>query len=340
MKRRVLLVRHGHPEIPLGERWCLGLTDLPLGTVGRMQAALLPFDPALRDKPVFCSYLKRAVETAQPHCPKPAIREGLQEQNLGEWDGLPFSEIMVRWPELYEAREKNPDIWPDSAEPTEAVRARMVPAVLGCLKESEGDIVIVSHKSAIACLTGERPKLLHCSVSTLEWDGKTLTPAEVGRLPHPTLTEEVCLALLNAAQTPEQVIAHCRAVTKSVMELSLQAQRAGYSLNREVLFAAAMLHDVARTEPDHASLGAAWVRTLGYPEVAKLIAQHHDFDGEDIDEAAMLFLADKTVQGDRAVSIEERFAASKARCTSEEALQAHARRYETAKRIENLLNRS
>ncbi len=55
--QKVYLIRHAMPDIPLGERWCLGHTDIPLGTVGRMQAALLPYVPELCGKPVFCSYL-------------------------------------------------------------------------------------------------------------------------------------------------------------------------------------------------------------------------------------------------------------------------------------------
>ena len=63
--RTLYLIRHGHPDIPLGERWCLGRTDLPLAPVGRMQAALLPFAPELRElQAVFCSPLVRAKETA------------------------------------------------------------------------------------------------------------------------------------------------------------------------------------------------------------------------------------------------------------------------------------
>lgn len=375
-KRIVYLVRHGHPAVPLGERWCLGHTDLPLAPVGRMQAALLPFLPELCLKPVFSSYLTRAVETARPLCPEPMIREGLEEQNLGEWDGLPFSEIMIRWPALYEAREQNPDVWPESAETTEAVRERMRAAVLGCLKEAEDsgagtEIVVVSHKSAIASLTGQRKKLNHCSVSVLEWDGETLRPAEVGRVPHPELTEEVCLALLKAAGTPEHVVTHCRAVTKKAMELldRLEAERSAEvcpptarkpaRLNRSLLFAAAMLHDIARTEPDHAAVGAAWVKTLGYPDVAEVIAQHHDFDDASLcesaeeaaaehrrqadaglSEAALLYLADKYVQGEREVTLDERFEASRKKCATEEALRAHDRRYRTARRLETLLNRS
>ena len=93
--RSVYLVRHALPNIPIGARWCVGHTDLPLGTVGRMQAALLPFVPVLRDKPVFCSYLSRALDTARPLCAEPMIREGLEEQDMGVWDGLSFDEIMV-----------------------------------------------------------------------------------------------------------------------------------------------------------------------------------------------------------------------------------------------------
>ena len=338
--RHVYLIRHGHPDIPLGERWCLGHTDLPLAAIGRMQAALLPYEPLLMGKPVFSSYLSRAVETACPLCPSPRIMAGLEEQNLGEWDGLPFTEIMVRWPELYAAREKNPDIWPESAETTESVRQRMYDAVMRCLKESDGDIVIVSHKSAIASLTGQRQKLLHCTISTMLWDGKNLTADEVGRVAHPSLNEEICLSLLAAAKTPEQVVSHCRAVADKAVQLDDKAKEKGIRVNRSLLFSSALLHDIARTEPDHAQLGAAWMRTLGYPDVAEILAQHHDYEGSGLDEAALLYLADKQISGTHEVTLEERFSQSAERCKTEEALAAHAKRLKAAMRIEENLNRS
>ena len=335
MMRRVYLIRHAMPDIPLGERWCVGHTDLPLGTVGHMQASLLPFVPELRNKPVFCSYLRRAVETARPLCPDPMIRDGLEEQDMGEWDGLSFQEIQVQFPELYAAREKNPDLWPDNAESMDSVRARMLRSVQRCLEETEGDIVIVSHKSAIASLSGQRPRLLYTSVSTLNWDGAQLHVADVGMNPRPELTEEICLAVLHAAGTPEPVIAHSKAVAEEAIRLS-----AGFPLDRPLLFSAALLHDIARTEPDHAALGAAWIRALGYPEAADVIAQHHDCDGASPDEAAVLFLADKYTQGTRRVTLEARFAESEKKCGTEEARRAHARRFETARAIEKQLNRS
>ena len=337
--RYVYLIRHAMPDIPLGERWCVGRTDLPLGTVGRMQAALLPYVPELCGKPVFCSHLSRAVDTARPLCPDPMIREGLEEQDMGVWDGLSFTEIQSLYPELYAAREHNPSLWPESAEDMESVGKRMHAAVQRCLEESEGDIVIVSHKSAIDSITGSRPKLLHTSVSLLAWDGKALKPLEIGRVPHPELTEEVCMAVLSAAHTPEHVVAHCRAVAEKAICLASQTPPTCLPMDEELLFAAAMLHDIARSEPKHAETGAAWIRALGYPEVADVIALHHDWEGGALNEAAVLFLADKYIQGERHVTLEERFSASAAKCETQEAREAHSRRYQTALNLEKQLVR-
>ena len=337
--RYLYLIRHAMPDIPLGERWCLGRTDLPLGTVGRMQASLLPFVPELRDKPVFSSYLSRAVDTARPLCPDPMIREGLEEQDMGVWDGLSFTEIRSLYPELYAAREHNPYLWPEGSESMESVGTRMRAALLRCLEETDGDIVAVSHKSAIDSITGSRPKLLHTSVSLVVWDGRDLKPLEIGRVPHPALTDEVCTAVLNAAGTPENVVSHCRAVAAEALRLADRLPADQPPADRELLFAAAMLHDIARGEPNHAETGAARIRALGYPEVADVIAQHHDCESEALDEAALLYLADKHILGVRRVTLEERFAASAARCDTGEARTAHDRRRQKALEIEKQISR-
>ena len=65
--KRIYLIRHGHPDFPLGAHVCLGRTDLPLGPLGRMQACLLgeAFGPqSLED--VFSSPLRRCRDTAAP----------------------------------------------------------------------------------------------------------------------------------------------------------------------------------------------------------------------------------------------------------------------------------
>ena len=52
-----------------------------------------------------------------------------------------------------------------------------------------------------------------------------------------------------------------------------------------------------------------------------------------IDEAAVVYLADKLVQGDRTVTLKERFTASGEKCKTPEARVAHERRFRTARAL-------
>ena len=336
--RTVYLIRHAMPDIPFGERWCVGgNTDLPLNRLGRMQAALLPTLPALQKlDAVFCSPLTRARETALPLCPEPRVMPGLEEQVMGVWDGLPFREIRARFPELYEAREHDPSLIPDGAESLDAVRARMQAALRRCLSESRGDIAVVSHRTALASLIGRRELLLHASVSILQLDGAEGTVEAYGLRPHPLLTPALADTLLRAAEPGEQIEAHCRAVADEALRI---AAALPLPLDEELLTCAALLHDVARGEADHAGLGAAWLRELGYEDAARLVGQHHDLQSDSLDEAAVLFIADKLIQGDRRVPLAQRFAESEKKCSTAEARAAHAARLAQALRIHEEINR-
>ena len=339
--RKIYLIRHAMPDIPLGERWCIGgQTDIPLGKLGHLQAALLPFVPELRGtEKVFCSTLIRARETALPLCPEPIAIPGLEEQRMGAWDGLPFTEIMRRFPELYAAREADSTLLPDGAEADEAVRLRMYAALLQCLQQSAGDIAVVSHKSAIASITGQRAKLGYTSVSVLEAEGDALTVQEAGKLCKPYMDDSVCLALLKAAGADAELIAHCKAAAALADELCSALAEKGITLDAALVHRAALLHDLARTEKDHAALAAVWLRELGYPEVAEIVRQHHDPDSTAINEAAVVYIADKAVRGSRRVPVAERFERSLAKCRTPEALAAHERRRKTAETIQNEINR-
>lgn len=339
--RKVYLIRHAMPDIPIGERWCIGgLTDIPLGKLGRLQAALLPFVPELRDvSRVFCSTLIRARETALPLCPEPITVEGLEEQRMGAWDGLPFPEIMRRFPELYAAREKDPALLPEGAENDAQMRQRMQAALLNCLRQSTGDIAVVSHKSAIASLTGQRKRIGYTTVSVLEYDGNALTVKETGKICKPKMNEEVCLALLRAAGADTELIAHCEAVAALADELCAALSEKGRPLDADRIHRAALLHDLARTEKNHAALGTVWLRELGYPEIAEIVRQHHDPDTMELNEAAVVYIADKALQGRERVPIAERFDRSLSKCKTPEALAAHERRRQTAETIQNEINR-
>ena len=344
--RRVFLIRHGHPAFPLGAHVCLGRTDTPLGPLGRMQSIVLA--EALRGealRAVFSSPLTRCRETAAPLGLEPVLAEELAEQDMGPWDGLDFTEIRARWPELYARRSGEPLLVPPGAETLEEVQRRAVPALERCLAQSSGDIAVTAHASVIQALLAHvesvqlaesrplRPPYTGCAV--LGWDGafRQLVPAFVPRVPlTPTLAEK----LLHAAAPGERVEAHCRAVAAEALRIARAMPR---ELDMELLCSAALLHDIARGEKEHPALGAAWLRELGYGEAAALVEQHHDLESVKPDEAALLFLADKLVREDRRVGLEARFAASEKRCTTPEARAAYERRLAAALAVREEINR-
>ena len=98
--KKVYLIRHALPDFPGGKRMCIGMTDIPLGEQGFSQSAKM----AARLPPVtavFSSPLSRAVQTAQAIGMPITILGGLREMYAGEWDGLTFDEIRLKYPDLY-----------------------------------------------------------------------------------------------------------------------------------------------------------------------------------------------------------------------------------------------
>ena len=112
-------------------------------------------------------------------------------------------------------------------------------------------------------------------------------------------------------------------------------------LDPALVYAAGMLHDVAKGAADHAAEGAEWLTMLGHETVAKVVADHMDLPEErlaDMNESLIVYLADKMAAGDRLVSVEERFAPKRARYAGNpEALAGVERRYEKAKRAEAMV---
>ena len=342
--RRVYLLRHGHPDFPLGAHVCLGRTDTPLGPLGRMQACLLGAELGKLGLTVFASPLTRCRETAAPLGGTAQLVPALAEQDMGPWDGLDFDSIRQGWPELYAQRAKEPLLVPPGAEPLASVQARVMPALEECLRQSGGDLAVVVHASVIQAilasvqsvpLEDSRPlRPPYGSYAVLRHDGAWQVERSAV-LPSPALTPELARSLLSAAAPGEKVEAHCRAVAVEALRI---ADALPVELDRALLESAALLHDVARGEKDHARLGAAWLRELGYPEAAALVELHHDLQSMEPDEAAVLFLADKCVREDRRIPLEARFAESSKRCTTPEAVKAHARRREAAIRLRDQVN--
>lgn len=342
--RRIYLIRHAHPDFPLGAHMCLGRTDTPLGPLGRMQAVLLGEELRNKGLSVYASPLLRCRETAAPLGGEAVLVPALAEQDMGPWDGLRFDEIRSRWPELYARRGGEPLLVPPGAETLAEVRLRVLPALRGCLDRGDGDLAVVSHASVIQTILAEvrgiplsdsRPlRIPYAAYAVLCGDDDLRMESEASS-PRPPLTPGLAEKLLSAAAPGERVEAHCRAVAAEARRI---ARALPVGPEEELLVSAALLHDVARAEKDHARVGAAWLRELGYGKAAAIAEQHHDLSDEAVGEAAILYLADKCVLEDRRVTLAERFAVSEARCSSPEAKPAHAARRETAFRLRDKIN--
>lgn len=347
--RKIYLVRHGQPHFPNGEGYCLGSADFPLSTLGRLQACQMGHALGGENLSVFTSPLKRAYDTAGFLSPSPTVIADLQEMHAGDWDGLSFREIREKWPELFEARAENTDLPIPGSEDWEKGQARFIKAVDEALSQSEGDIAIVAHTTVILSfichIMGSseykafRYRQAYGGYYLVTLDDDGFHCDFPWQRPVPELEDELCEKLLDAAMLPEHIKAHCRAVAEKAMELCSQLEKAGLELKRESIYHAALLHDIARLEDEHPKTGAKWLGELGYKEIADIIRQHHDPDHDEINEASVLYIADKLVQETRPVTLKERFEKSLEKCRTPEAIEANLRRAKQAERIAEKINR-
>lgn len=118
-----------------------------------------------------------------------------------------------------------------------------------------------------------------------------------------------CSAIIKYYKMPEHIIKHCDEVAKVSLEV-YNIVKENCKLNKDALFAAARLHDIARKEKNHASVGAKIMSEIGYEYIGDIISTHMDIvvnEATDISENEILYLADKLVKEDKVCSLDERF---------------------------------
>lgn len=202
MTIRLHLVRHGRVDFasqdfrttPRGPQW-----DPPLGEVGREQARLLAARLATMPSPLglYVSPYRRCRETVRPYEERTVrtaeIVEDLREVFIGEWEGVPFEDLIDGQEEFVRQRfhEQLPVFaFAPGAESGDELRARVVPAVeeiirrasegaAGAASDEDGHVVVVAHGGVVnAYLThilGMRQDMLllpdNASINTVDVDG-------------------------------------------------------------------------------------------------------------------------------------------------------------------------
>jgi molybdenum cofactor cytidylyltransferase len=152
-------------------------------------------------------------------------------------------------------------------------------------------------------------------------------------------TNEECRNLMSdVLAVPAAVRAHCQAVAAVAVKIAEALVKTGISLNVDLVRAAALVHDIAREQPNHAEAGARLLQELDYARMAAIVRVHMDVEaGPDQvpDEGWIVFLADKLVVGDRLVTLKERFERKTAKYgTNAEALAAIEKRWRAAEAIQ------
>lgn len=109
----ILLARHGETDWNIAKR-VQGTTDIPLNANGKRQAELL-YENLIKEKiilgKIYSSYQKRALSTAgivgsKYHVPVKIV-QGLEEMNLGLFEGHTWEEIQKIYPNEHEKWQSN-----------------------------------------------------------------------------------------------------------------------------------------------------------------------------------------------------------------------------------------
>lgn len=127
----------------------------------------------------------------------------------------------------------------------------------------------------------------------------------------PTREEcEIIMSMLHPL--PSAVRSHCEKVAEVALAIGKRLEELGQEIDLEVVHAAAYLHDMAKGMPDHEKEACRILHALGFGRVGDLVADHTELrkpDGLTPVEEKIVYLADKYVEGDRLVSLEERYGA-------------------------------
>jgi uncharacterized protein len=110
------------------------------------------------------------------------------------------------------------------------------------------------------------------------------------------------------------IVRHSREVMRVALAI-VDNLRSGVSVNRDLVLAAALLHDIAKTKSletkeHHDASGGALLRELGFRSAAEIVEQHViiqnlNLEGR-LEEREIVYYADKRVLHDTIVTIEER----------------------------------
>ncbi len=151
---QIILVRHG--QTPWNkDKIFRGSRDIPLNDTGREEARLA--GEWLKGETIhaaYCSPLSRARDTgeaiARHHGLQVLDLPGLADICYGDWEGLPLTEVKVRYADLYRQWETAPNtVRFPNGETLDEVKARVLDAVEEVVRRHPGQTVLLAAHRAV-----------------------------------------------------------------------------------------------------------------------------------------------------------------------------------------------
>jgi putative nucleotidyltransferase with HDIG domain len=128
--------------------------------------------------------------------------------------------------------------------------------------------------------------------------------------------QALCLELMERYQMPQHIREHCMVVCQVALALAKELNANGETLNLATIEAAALLHDITKsnsihTRENHAETAARLLHSLGYARVAAIVNAHVSLPPIEtsgkVSEEEVVNYADKRVQHTDVVTLEQRF---------------------------------
>jgi molybdenum cofactor cytidylyltransferase len=124
-------------------------------------------------------------------------------------------------------------------------------------------------------------------------------------------SDEECDVILNDIYkvAPDR-IRHVYKVAEAAVAIGHVLIGAGYGVDLEVIRSASILHDIAKGRQKHDIAGGQILRDMGFGKTGDIVAVHSDLAGGNTNlslEAKTVYIADKLIEGERLVSLEERY---------------------------------
>ena len=118
-----------------------------------------------------------------------------------------------------------------------------------------------------------------------------------------------CAFFYGFYNVPEAVIRHCSQTAHAAEKIAAALNEKGYDTNPKLLYSCGLMHDIFKTESNHAGKAAELLGDLGYGGMTGIVGNHMDIGerfASRVCNESVFYLADKITDGEDFVSLDKR----------------------------------